>query len=204
MILAVDPGTTKSGFVILDEGHVTSSGVLSNREASRWSRVTPAPWRSRWLPRTAWQSEKMFETVRWIGRFQQASRDPEAVRLVSRRDVKLHLCGSAKAKDANVRQALLDLFPGSGGGKTPQIGTEAARGPLRRFVACVVGARCGNDRAVATCGDRVARRRADSAAQAEDQSEACRVVRLRPIDCCDVSRQWERNFCDHGAGGFAG
>ena len=56
--------------------------------------------------------------VFWIGRF--ADRWETGPRLVSdiparrpamlvyRRDVKLHLCGQARAKDANVRQALID------------------------------------------------------------------------------------------------
>ena len=47
-----------------------------------------------------------------------------------RLDVKLHLCKDSRAKDANIRQALLDRFPATGGGKTPQIGTKAQPGPL--------------------------------------------------------------------------
>jgi hypothetical protein len=74
--------------------------------------------------------KEVFETVRWIGRFQQAYRNPETVMLIYRRDVKLHLCNSAKAKDQNVRQALIDLFAPTGAGKTPQIGTKARPGPL--------------------------------------------------------------------------
>jgi hypothetical protein len=62
---------------------------------------------------------EVFETVRWIGRMQQVWRDPEAVRLVYRRDVKLHLCGSARAKDQNVRQALIDSLGPVGVKKTP-------------------------------------------------------------------------------------
>jgi hypothetical protein len=42
--------------------------------------------------------------------------------LVFRRDVKLHLCGSARAKDPNIRQALLDRFG--------PVGTKKAPGPL--------------------------------------------------------------------------
>jgi hypothetical protein len=60
----------------------------------------------------------------------QAWRNPKAVRLIYRRDVKLRLCGTVKAKDANVRQALIDMFPKTGGGKIPQIGTKAQPGPL--------------------------------------------------------------------------
>jgi hypothetical protein len=46
---------------------------------------------------------------------------PPEVRLVYRKDVKLLLCGSPRAKDANIRQALLDLLG-------PQ-GTKAKPGP---------------------------------------------------------------------------
>lgn len=74
--------------------------------------------------------KEVFETVRWIGRFQQAYHDPDAVHLVYRKDVKMHLCGTTKAKDPNVRQAIIDLFPATGGGKTPQIGTKSQPGPL--------------------------------------------------------------------------
>jgi hypothetical protein len=76
---------------------------------------------------------EVFETCVWIGRFVEAfSRDSRAhaPRLVYRKDVKMHLCGTNKAKDANVRQALLDLFPRTGGGATPQVGTKAKPGPL--------------------------------------------------------------------------
>jgi hypothetical protein len=73
---------------------------------------------------------EVFETCVWIGRFQQKWPHPEDVRLVYRRDVKQHLCGSAKAKDPNVRQALLDMFPRTGGGKTPQVGIAKQPGPL--------------------------------------------------------------------------
>jgi hypothetical protein len=44
----------------------------------------------------------------WIGRF--AERSPVTPELVYRRDVKLHHCHSAKAKDANITQALIDRF----------------------------------------------------------------------------------------------
>jgi hypothetical protein len=73
---------------------------------------------------------EVFETCVWIGRFQQALESPGTAELVYRKDVKLHLCGSPRAKDGNVRQALIDLFPATGGGKTPQIGTKKQPGPL--------------------------------------------------------------------------
>lgn len=74
--------------------------------------------------------KEVFETCVWIGRFIQSWGDSTPVKLVYRKDVKMRLCGSMKAKDANIRQALIDLFPATGGGKTPQIGTKSKPGPL--------------------------------------------------------------------------
>jgi hypothetical protein len=133
-ILALDPGTTQSGWCEFDaRGRVLDSGVASNHDVLRWVQA------DRDASILAIEmiasygmavGREVFETCVWIGRFQQAWRDPASVRLVYRRDVKLHLCGSSKAKDPNVRQALIDLFPATGGGKTPQIGVKAQPGPL--------------------------------------------------------------------------
>ncbi|WP_246119003.1 hypothetical protein [Cupriavidus campinensis] len=136
-ILAIDPGTTESGWCVLADGAVTLSGVMLNRELLRMLTMQQRndPWghvlaiemiASYGMP----VGREVFETVRWIGRFQQAWHSPEAVKFVYRQDVKLHLCKTPRAKDGNVRQALLDMFPRTGGGKTPQIGTKAQPGPL--------------------------------------------------------------------------
>mgnify|MGYP003337027969 CR=1 FL=1 len=56
-----------------------------------------------------------FETVYWSGKFSEAFfavSGREADR-IPRVPIKVHLCGTAKAKDANVRQALIDRFGGS-------------------------------------------------------------------------------------------
>lgn len=130
-LLAVDPGTTQSGFVILENDHVITSGVLPNAKALELVAAHDGVVAIEMVASFGMAvGKEVFETVRWIGRFQQASRDPEAVSLVYRRDVKLHLCGTSKAKDANIRQALLDMFPRTGGGKTPQVGTKGQPGPL--------------------------------------------------------------------------
>jgi hypothetical protein len=71
---------------------------------------------------------EVFETCVWIGRFAEALRAGlDLPTLVYRRDVKLHLCASCKAKDSNVRQALLDKF---GPGKAKAVGVKSAPGPL--------------------------------------------------------------------------
>jgi len=133
LILAIDPGTTESGWVLFDGERVHSSAVENNEamleRVRHWqSGVTLAieMVASYGMP----VGREVFETCVWIGRFQQAWHSPDQVRLVYRKDVKLHLCGSPRAKDPNVRQALIDLFPATGGGKCPQIGVKAKPGPL--------------------------------------------------------------------------
>jgi len=69
-----------------------------------------------------------FETCVWIGRF--IERFSGDYKYIYRKDVKINLCNSMKAKDANVRQALLDRFEPTGGGKCPQVGTKKQPGPL--------------------------------------------------------------------------
>lgn len=132
LILAIDPGTTESGFCEVADGNVMHSGVCSNAAMLRVIARSAADVlaiemiASYGMP----VGREVFQTCVWIGRFQQAWDAPEDVKLVYRQAVKLHLCGTSKAKDANVRQALIDLFPASGGGKCPQIGTKGQPGPL--------------------------------------------------------------------------
>lgn len=126
-ILALDPGTTETGWVeyCAEHGHVLDSGVGENSEVLdkvRWtSQVTP----NRLLAIEMIASygmavgREVFETCVWIGRFQQAWHDPTNVRRVYRQTVKLHLCNSPRAKDANVRQALLDRLGPQGTKKAP-------------------------------------------------------------------------------------
>jgi hypothetical protein len=59
----------------------------------------------------------IFETCVWIGRFIEVARTP--VRLCYRKDVKMHLCGSMRAKDGNIRQRLIDIFGPQGTKKQP-------------------------------------------------------------------------------------
>jgi hypothetical protein len=74
---------------------------------------------------------EVFETCLWIGRFIQAYPGSDNdYTLLYRGTIKDVLCGSRKAKDSNIRQALLDRYPRTGGGKTPQIGTKQKPGPL--------------------------------------------------------------------------
>lgn len=135
MILAIDPGNTESGWVLFTGRAVHSSGVMPNDEVlqrlrSDWRIVAHSLAIEMIASYGMAVGREVFETCVWIGRFQQAWLAPELVKLVYRKDVKLHLCHDSRAKDTNIRQALLDLFPRAGGGATPQVGTKGKPGPL--------------------------------------------------------------------------
>lgn len=125
-LLAIDPGTTHSGYVVMDADGVQLSGVAENGEmfeliAAHGSNIAIEMIASYGMA----VGREVFETCLWIGRFMQAA-GPDRVRLVYRKDVKLHLCGSPRAKDANIRQALIDRW----GGKAEAVGTVKKPGPL--------------------------------------------------------------------------
>jgi hypothetical protein len=67
--------------------------------------------------------KEVFETCEWVGRFDEAwhATSGRNASLIYRRDVKLHLCQSARAKDANIRQALIDRFGAPGTKKAPGV-----------------------------------------------------------------------------------
>lgn len=122
-IFAIDPGTRESGWVLFREGKVIATGVSDNfdllirlEEIGNWHTTLAIEMVASYGMAVG---REVFETCVWIGRFQEKWHVPGTVKLVYRRDVKLHLCGSAKAKDANIRQALLDLLGPQGTKKTP-------------------------------------------------------------------------------------
>lgn len=132
-ILALDPGTSKTGWCLLDSGRPIAFGVLDNAAMLDEIRNTyEADLMAVEMIASYGMAvgREVFETCVWIGRFLQTWRDPAAVKLVYRKDVKIFLCGTTKAKDANIRQALLDTYPATGGGATPQVGTKSQPGPL--------------------------------------------------------------------------
>lgn len=135
VILGIDPGTTESAYVLWDAGmeRVIGRSIESNAGLAKLLRGTDLyDRRSLLLAIEMIASYGMpvgaetFETCLWIGRFLEAHHDDETATLIYRRDVKLHLCNSARAKDGNVRQAIIDRF----GGKEKAIGKKAAPGPL--------------------------------------------------------------------------
>ena len=134
-LLCIDPGTEESGVIIFDGYNILESySSFNNNELV--SKIRIGSFKCEHLAIEMIASYGMavgkstFETCLWIGRFIQAFAGYYDYTKIYRKDVKMELCGTNRAKDANVRQAIIDLFPSSGGGKTPQIGTKKDPGPL--------------------------------------------------------------------------
>lgn len=123
LILALDPGTTQTGWCIYDRGRIIGSGVKPNTDMLEMVLQAQPPEITLAVEMIASYGmavgREVFETCVWIGRFLQAWHEPAAVRLVYRKDVKMHLCGTTKAKDTNVWQALVDKLGAPGTKKEP-------------------------------------------------------------------------------------
>ena len=123
MILAIDPGTTQSAFCVWDGDRLQEGGILPNDELLGHLR------RCDFCETMAIEcvasygmavGAAVFATVMWCGRFIEAhDRTGGQAIEVYRKDVKMHLCHSMRAKDANIRQALIDRFGPPGTKKSP-------------------------------------------------------------------------------------
>lgn len=140
MILAIDPGTTESAYVTTVDGRLREYGKLANDDMlTRLSELSLAlqhpPDHALVVEMIASYGmpvgREVFDTCIWIGRFEERWRTvthgEAGYATLFRSTVKLHLCGQTRAKDANVRQALIDRF---GPGREKAIGTKAKKGPL--------------------------------------------------------------------------
>lgn len=121
-ILAIDPGNIKSGYVIAeyDENDITRIlrvGKVENAEMMQIiSEVAESAEMDFAIEMIAGMGmtvgKEVFDTCVWIGRFWERAlaRNFRAMQYIYRREEKLCLCGSARAKDANIRQALVDRY----------------------------------------------------------------------------------------------
>lgn len=133
-VLALDPGTRQSAIAIWDGKTVQEAATIENLTLLMWIRLQRDRARGGTLlaiERVASYGmpvgREVFDTVFWAGRFAEAYHvlGGEFFELPRLR-VKQHLCHDSRAKDANIRQALVDRF----GGKEAAIGKKASPGPL--------------------------------------------------------------------------
>ncbi|MGZ4519740.1 MAG: hypothetical protein ACXVXW_04895 [Mycobacteriaceae bacterium] len=113
-ILAIDPGNTESAYALIDAE--TRRPILFGKDDNHEIRgilmmgLPAADIGAIEMIRSYGMAvgAEVFETCVWIGRFIEASGC--ALAPIYRGDVKLHHCHSSRAKDTNIRQALVDRF----------------------------------------------------------------------------------------------
>jgi len=142
MIIAIDPGTTQSAVVYMyDDGGLSKEILPNNQLRERLKKFSGQNIESKLAVEMIASygmpvGKEVFETCLWIGHFIEAWSGGKTINhndlLVYRKDVKIHLCGNNRAKDANIRQALIDIY---GPGKDKAIGKKATPGPLYGFKA---------------------------------------------------------------------
>jgi hypothetical protein len=121
-VIAVDPGPTESALVVWDGAAVQMLRYAPNDEILallRTLKTSESPLAIEQIASFGMPvGVEVFETVFWSGRFAQAF-GIERVHRIKRLDVKMHLCHDSRAKDANIRQALIDRFGKPGTKKNP-------------------------------------------------------------------------------------
>lgn len=114
-VLAIDPGNIDSGFVIvdfsevkvLDKGKVPNNEIFTVIEENKDCILAIEMIASYGMA----VGKSVFDTCVWIGRFYQfAAEKGIKIEFVYRKDEKMTLCHSMKAKDTNIKQALIDIY----------------------------------------------------------------------------------------------
>jgi hypothetical protein len=125
-VLAIDPGPEQSAYVEWDGESLLAYGKWPNADLLHSIRRDDSTIRTLVIEKIASYGmavgSEVFETCYWSGRFAEAhlsrSRRNEVHR-IERLKVKLQLCRDSRAKDANIRQALIDRFGAPGTKKNP-------------------------------------------------------------------------------------
>ena len=134
LVMGVDPGPEESSYVVWDGKAIVDKFSGTNgdllwllRSSGRLPTGMEAVVFEKIVSYGMAVGREVFETVFQTGRlYQQADRAQHNVVLMPRREVKMHLCGQARAKDTNIRIAILDRM----GGKRAAVGLKKTPGPL--------------------------------------------------------------------------
>lgn len=130
-ILGIDPGNVSSGWVLYDtkshtipyHGQTDNDALLQTIGHSPCGVVAIEYMKTRGM-RIA---QEELDTQFMAGRLVQAS--GKRWLAISRMEVKMEICGDSRANDAAIAQGVRDLFPATGGGKRPKVGTKKQPGP---------------------------------------------------------------------------
>lgn len=117
-ILAIDPGNVESGYAVveydknritrvLDKGKVTNLEIYKLIDRHCDGVLTVEMIQSLGMA----VGQTVFDTCVWIGRFiEYATARGMTWEYIFRKEEKQIVCGNLRAKDANIRQALIDLY----------------------------------------------------------------------------------------------
>lgn len=114
-VLAIDVGTELSGFCLLDSdslkpiefGKIYNDDLLKKVKFSNYDELVYEEFQCYGMPIGA----STIKSITWNGRCIQSAYDRgKKVDYIFRQEEKLHICHDTKAKDSNIRQALIDRF----------------------------------------------------------------------------------------------
>ena len=119
-IFAIDPGNVQSGYAVIEmpKFHLVTFGKVENGELLRL--LERYNGKCLYDDPDVFVIEKIasygmavgkdvFDTCIWIGQFVHALKNQDTA-FVFRKDEKIMLCGSMKAKDSNIRQELINRY----------------------------------------------------------------------------------------------
>lgn len=115
-ILAIDPGDVQSGMCVLDGYKPVYFEKMENSALLDWMSMNCSGVEAVVIEMVASYGmavgKNVFETCVWIGRFTQKALDAGCfwVDKIYRMDEKMTICHDSRAKDTNIRQALIDRF----------------------------------------------------------------------------------------------
>lgn len=119
MILSIDPGNMQSAYCVIDSksykpiefAKIDNNDLLRelHNKIEKYDiyAISIENIASYGMP----VGREVFDTCIWIGRFYENSiRKVGTIDYIFRKEEKLNICGSMKAKDSNIRQALINRF----------------------------------------------------------------------------------------------
>ncbi len=129
MILAIDPGNIESGWCLINDDYsIVYKGKCLNEKLLEYihgndiNHIVIEMVASYGMA----VGQTIFDTCVWVGRFKQVAITCGIHNsLMYRKDVKMNLCGQTRAKDTNIRQALIDRF------SYPQHAAKGGKGTIK-------------------------------------------------------------------------
>ena len=115
-VLGIDPGPKQSAYIVwdgeleqIDKAQIIPNEALIDaiRKTGLWADVCIIEQIKSYGMAV---SDSIFDTVYWTGRFCEAWGNKGFFDRMPRMTVKMHLCHNSRAKDSNIRQALIDRF----------------------------------------------------------------------------------------------